>query len=195
MIFNLSINKNMINKANPSLFGWRNVEFTGEQLAEHIQNGLAFSPGVLKPTASGRKPGIKDINFAQILAIDIDNDIKTYNTITKKYDKRIKNMDEGYWTYEEAKSDDFIKENALLIYTTPSHKPDFERFRIVFVIEKQITRPDVYRDSISILIDKFGGDKSCSNIDRLFYGNRNCELEYFGNILNQEIISPKQISL
>ena len=182
MNFQLSVNKNMINKANPSLYGWRNAEFTGQELADHIRNGFAFSPGVLKPNATGRKPAIKDIKFAQILAIDIDNDIKSYNSITKKYDKRIKTSDEGYWTYEEAKANDFVKANALLVYTTPSHKPDFERFRIVFVIEKQISSPDEFRKSISYLIEKLGGDKSCSNIDRLFYGHRDCQLEYFGNI-------------
>jgi len=185
----------MINKANPSLYGWKNAEMTGEELADHIHNGFAFSPGVLKPNASGRKPSIKDIKFAHILAIDIDNDIKSYNSITKKYDKRIKGFEEGYWTYEEAKADDFVKENALLIYTTPSHKPDFERFRIVFVIEKQISNPEEYRKAISFLIEKLGGDKSCSNIDRLFYGNSNCRLEYFGNILNQDFVINNQLML
>jgi len=72
----------------------------------------------------------------------------------------------------------------LLIYTTPSHKTDFERFRIIFVIEKQISSPDEFRKLITILIDKLGGDKSCSNIDRLFYGHRDCQLEYFGKIYN-----------
>lgn len=176
----------MINKANPSLYGWRNAEFTGDELAEHILNGFAFSPGILKPNASGRKPSIKDIQSAQILAIDIDNDIKTYNSKTKKYDKRKKTVDEGYWTYKEASGDDFIRENAILIYTTPSHKPDFERFRIVFVNKNPIANPEEYRKEITVLIERFGGDKSCSNIDRLFYGHRDCQLEYFGNILSKE---------
>jgi hypothetical protein len=185
MKFQLSINKNMINKANPSIYGWRNAEMTGQDLADHIMNGFAFSPGVLKPIASGRKPSTKDIKFAQILAIDIDNDIKTHNSLTKKYDKSIKTIEEGYWTYEAAKVDNFIKENAILIYTTPSHKPDFERFRIVFVMDKTIANPTDYRNAITPLIERFGGDKSCSNIERLFYGNRDCDLEYFGdNILN-----------
>lgn len=188
MKFNLSINKNMINKANPSLYGWRNAEFTGDELAEHIRNGFAFSPGILKPNASGRKPSIKDIQSAQILAIDIDNDIKSYNSITKKYDKRKKTEQEGYWYFAAAKFNNFIIENALLIYTTPSHKSDFERFRIVFVIENTITNPEDYRKAITVLIDKFGGDKSCSNIDRLFYGHRDCELEYFGKILSTDIL-------
>lgn len=195
MRFQLSVNKNMINKANPSTYGWRNAELSGEELADHIRNGFAFSPGVLKPNVSGRKPSIKDIKFAQILAIDIDNDIKSYNNITKKYDKRIKTSDEGYWTYNEAKADDFVKENALLIYTTPSHKADFERFRIVFVIERQIQSPDEYRKAISFLIEKLGGDKSCSNIDRLFYGHRDCQLDYFDKILNTEHIINCQTML
>lgn len=184
MILNLSINKSMINKANPSLYGWKNAEMTGEELGDHIHNGFAFSPGVLKPNASGRKPSIKDIKFAHILAIDIDNDIKSYNSLTKKYDKRIKTIDEGYKTYSETIKEDFIKNNALLVYTTPSHKVGFERFRMVFVIEKQINNPVEYRQIITPLIDRFGGDKSCSNIDRLFYGHRDCQLEYFGKIYN-----------
>ncbi|GAB1372807.1 hypothetical protein MASR1M45_28700 [Candidatus Kapaibacterium sp.] len=38
----LSINKNMLNKANPSTYGWRNIEYTAQELASHIQKSLAF---------------------------------------------------------------------------------------------------------------------------------------------------------
>ncbi len=190
MKFKLSINKNMINKANPSTWGWKNAEFTGEELADHVREGFAFSPAVLKSTAKSSKPSIKDVNFAQILAIDIDNDVKAYNSLSKKYDKHIKSIEEGYLTFEEASNNDFIKSNALLVYSTPSHNDDCHRFRIVFVIEDEISNPAEYREIISVLIEKFGGDKSCSNIDRLFYGNRDCELEYFGNTLNKEILLP-----
>lgn len=185
----------MINKANPSLYGWRNAEFSGEELADHIQSGFAFSPGFLKPNASGRKPAIKDIECAQILAIDIDNDIKSYNSLTKKYDKRIKTVEEGYLTFKEAIVDEYIKDNAMLVYTTPSNKPDFERFRIVFVIEKPIKNPDEFRKAITYIIDKFGGDKSCSNIDRLFYGHRDCELKYFGNYCHLNFETNNQLIL
>jgi len=82
----------------------------------------------------------------------------------------------------------------LLLYTTPSHIPDFERFRIVFVIEKQISSPDEFRKAISFLIDKLGGDKSCSNIDRLFYGHRDCQLEYFGKIYNNRFETNSQLN-
>jgi len=106
MILNLSINKSMINKANPSLYGWKNAEMTGEELADHIHNGFAFSPGVLKPNASGRKPSIKDIKFAHILAIDIDNDIKSYNSITKSFSIEI------YGVIEREESDN----TACILY-------------------------------------------------------------------------------
>lgn len=190
MKFQLSINKNMLNKANPSTWGWRNVEFSGEELAEHIKEGFAFSPAVLRPNAKATKPSIKDVNFAQILAIDIDNDIKSYNSITKKYDKRKKTEQEGYLCYDAAKFNNFLIENALFVYTTPSHKEDWHRFRIVFVQNEGIYNPVEYREKISILIDRFGGDKSCSNIDRLFYGNRDCDMVYFGKVLNSYILLP-----
>lgn len=191
----LSINKNMLNKANPSTYGWRNIEYKGQELASHIQKGLAFSPGILRANANGRKPSIKDIDSAQILAIDIDNDIKSYNNVTKKYDKRIKSKEEGYISYEEALIDQFVIENALFVYTTPSHQELFNRFRIVFIIEQFINNAEVYRNAITPLIERFGGDKSCSNIDRLFYGNSNCRLEYFGNILNQDFVINNQLML
>lgn len=191
----LSINKNMLNKANPSTYGWRNIEYTAQELASHIQKGLAFSPGILRANANGRKPSIKDIDSAQILAIDIDNDIKSYNNVTKKYDKRIKSKEEGYITYQEALIDQFVMENALFVYTTPSHQELFNRFRIVFVIEQFINNAEVYRNAITPLIERLGGDKSCSNIDRLFYGNSNCRLEYFGNILNQDFVINNQLML
>ncbi|GAB1372806.1 hypothetical protein MASR1M45_28690 [Candidatus Kapaibacterium sp.] len=156
---------------------------------------LSISPGILRANANGRKPSIKDIDSAQILAIDIDNDIKSYNNVTKKYDKRIKSKEEGYITYQEALIDQFVMENALFVYTTPSHQELFNRFRIVFVIEQFINNAEVYRNAITPLIERLGGDKSCSNIDRLFYGNSNCRLEYFGNILNQDFVINNQLML
>jgi hypothetical protein len=65
----------------------------------------------------------------------------------------------------------------------------------VFVIEEFISNAEVYRNAITTLIERFGGDKSCSNIDRLFYGNSNCKLEYFGNLLNQELVTNNQLLL
>lgn len=66
-----------------------------------------------------------------------------------------------------------LVQQAVLMYTTPSHKeePEGHRFRILFRLPRRIEDPDLYKAIATLLIRSLGGDKSCSDPCRLFYGN------------------------
>lgn len=181
--FKLSVNKNIIDKPDkPTAPGWTNSEFTPNELIQHIASGFAFSQGVIKSNKlNGNKPSASDIEEAWLVPVDIDNEGKVYDGGT--YRSRKLSESEGYFTFDDAIRDPWLKEHALLIYTTPSHTEEQHRFRIVFLLEEPIKSAEEYTRISTALIDKFGSDKSCKNIDRLFYGNTNAEVFTFGNSL------------
>ncbi len=188
MKFKLSINRNLINKDDPTKPGWENTEFTPDMLIEHIRSGYAFSQGVLRISASSKKPAIADISQAILLPIDIDNTTKVYNPTTKKYDERIMTIQEGYLPLDIAMADPWLHDNALLIYTTPSHTEEHHRFRIVFLLPEYISDPAKYAEIAKAFINKFQSDKSCKNIDRLYYGSKDAEYLVFGKQLKKSVL-------
>src|SRR6185295_19510202 len=106
--FQLSINKNIVNKSNPHAEGWENVTLDISQLSQHICNGFAFSPGVIKELVSGRKPKKYEIEYAQLLAIDIDNETRERDIENKSWVKVRKTEENGYISWETVKNDVWI---------------------------------------------------------------------------------------
>jgi len=194
MKFKLSINKNLINKGDPRLNGWVNAEFNDHELKLHIEQGYAFCGGVLKDGVGTKKPTSSDILCAQLISIDIDNETKIYNKDSKSYDSNIKSIEDGYLPYDIALSDPWHHDNALLIYKTPSHTEEHHRFRIVFLLPEPIYDPIEYSKIAEVFIEKYGSDKSCKNIDRLFFGNQGADVFVFGKQLSmKELIRSSNI--
>lgn len=176
MKIKLSINTNIIDKGNPAAHGWLNAELSVAELIKHIQQGFAFSPAVINPDAiGGTKPKADDVDYAQLLAIDIDNDF--YDTTEKK--TRKKTDKENYLTFDKVKNNIWMQNHALFAYTTASHTEEHHKFRIVFLLPEPIADPDEYKKIAKAIIERLGGDMHCSNIDRLFYGNRNATVAKF----------------
>lgn len=206
MKFELSINNNIVNKGDPKLHGWVNTIFSPEKFMQHILDGKAFSPSVLKAEAGNKKPKISDISHAQLLAIDIDNDIVATDVNTNKKIKRCKNNDEGYLSFDAIMEDPWYHDNALLCYTTPSHTDAQNRFRIVLLLPEIIYNHAKFSEIATAFINKYGADKSCKNIDRMYFGNTNAMYYVFGqqlsnselyNILNdkKEIVIQNQADI
>ncbi|MBX3045155.1 MAG: hypothetical protein KIT33_15340 [Candidatus Kapabacteria bacterium] len=180
MKFELSINNKIINKGDIRAFGWVNATFTPQQLMQHILNGYAYSQGVIKPDVGTKKPKVSDISHAQLLSVDVDNDI--IDPVKKV--KRCKTYDEGYLSWDAIMEDPWYHENALLAYTTASHSDKHHKFRIVFLLPEIIYEPSKYKEIVSVFIEKYHGDSQCSNFDRLFFGNTNATYYVFGNQLS-----------
>lgn len=64
-----------------------------------------------------------------------------------------------------------LASSAAWIYTTASHSPAAERFRIVFRLPQRVDDLDLYKAIVTLLSRALGGDKSCTDPCRLFYGN------------------------
>ena len=161
----LSINTKIINKnetgQRSQAVGFKSVDISTKELAEHVALGHAFS-------FQFKENYRKSENFlcSDIIAAD---------------------MDEGM-SLEEAMNDPFILANACLLYTTPSHTPEDHRFRLVFRLPHTVTDIEHLKKLQRGLLRKFPtADKSVKDGARQFYGSRGCHYEIFANVLSDEI--------
>lgn len=80
--------------------------------------------------------------------------------------------------------DKFIAKHAALIYTTPSHKPEAPRARVLFLLDQPIHQAQNYTAAVSALLWLFGtADRQCKDACRFFYGSHKCDVEWLDNVL------------
>lgn len=163
-LIRLSYNSGIINKPEkgalvPFADGFLPVEVDISQFVDLVKAGFAFS-------AQYKDNQRKTDNFicSDFIAVDIDHGL----------------------SLEDAKHNQFIIENASFIYTTPSHTELENRFRIVFVTSKTITKVDEWKKALQGVGRKFGGDPSIKDGARLFYGNINAEIWKFNKTLSED---------
>lgn len=98
------------------------------------------------------------------------------------------------WDTEDERStlqhlikDPFIKKYGFMAYTTPSHKPEAPRARVVFLTDAPIMQGKNYVAATSALLWLFGtADRQCKDSCRFFYGSKNCDMEWLGKTLPLE---------
>jgi hypothetical protein len=161
--FKVAVNPTIVNKIprdQPELFeslasGWENISLSISEFADHINHGHPFCPQH-KHRRTGR-------NFvaADFLGVDIDHGTRL----------------------DAALQDAFVKQFAAVIYTTPSHTAEHNRFRIVFALNRTITNADEMRAALRGAIRQFGGDVACKDACRPFYGSKGSNPIILGNIL------------
>ena len=134
--------------------GWQNIDVTWQEAFELITvDGYATSAEVF----DGHRINQNFIS-RQLIMVDIDNE----------------NQD-AKLSVEQLKQHDFYKQYGAGYYATHSYKPEQERFRICFVLEKAETDFERTKKLIRALLKIFpAGDPACKDPVRLFYGSPNC---------------------
>jgi len=80
--------------------------------------------------------------------------------------------------------DSFIRKYGFLAYTTPSHRPEAPRGRIVFLLDTPIMQAKNYAVAASALLWLFGSaDRQCKDPCRFFYGSKDCDMQWLGQAL------------
>ena len=119
-----------------------------------------------------------NVTGVQILLVDIDN--TTYltdeagQTVFDDDGKRIPIYSEEL-TIFDALNHPFVKQYCSFIYTTASHKSDWHKLRLVFVLPEVIGR-ETYEALASIVLENFPHDPACKDAGRVFFGNSNAEI-------------------
>jgi hypothetical protein len=161
----IAINKTFKNKPDISQQGsisrtFKNVDISQNELADLINDGYSF--------CSQHKDSRKSTNFiaSNVLAVDIDAGLKL----------------------EEALGNPFVKNYCSIVYTTVNHSEEFNRFRLVFETVRTIFTSKEMKSALNGLIQKFGGDPSCNDACRMFYGSENSSPLVLGNVISDDVL-------
>lgn len=167
----IAINRNIIGKASSDDLKKNNgtfeqLDISAAELADFIDQGFAFC-------AQHKDQWRKQSNFtaAGFLAVDIDHGLMIENAI----------------------ADNFFQKYASIIYTTPSHTPEAHRFRIVFELEEPISDATEMKLALTGLIARFGGDGSCKDPCRLFFGSSGSRPAVQGKTLPRTVIDALKV--
>jgi hypothetical protein len=158
----LSINDKIINKNETQASqskGFKPFDLTPGQLGDQVARGHAFSFQFAK---SYRKS--ENFICSDIIAADIDDGM----------------------TLEDAMNDQFILDNACLLYTTASHTPEDHRFRLIFELPHTVTDAEQMRSLLRGLVRKFPADRANTDPARQFYGSKGCMTHLFGKVMSVE---------
>jgi|GEM_PF-1277804 len=162
----VAINTHVKNKiATGDSLGWYhatykfvNRELAPDEFIDSVQSGFAFCAWLKGQRRS------KNFLCMQILAVDIDSVLKI----------------------EDVLAHPFFQKFGWFIYTTPSHRPDAHRFRIVFLMEQPIETEQRMNLAYTGIVRMFAGDQSCTDAGRLFYGSESCEVYRVDRVLPTE---------
>jgi hypothetical protein len=164
----IAINSNYTNKLNgdaPRMM-WRtfngsfkNVDIAPRMFAAHIRLGHAYTA-----QHDGYRKA-QNFLYGQHLATDHDTD-----------DHRS--------SFEYLLQDEFIKQFAYLLHTTPSHTEKTPRARVVYILDKPIRNKDGYSELAQSLCYRFNeADQSAKDPARFFFGHNNGKVKMLGNVL------------
>lgn len=147
---------------------------TLETVRKHVKAGHALCAGLLKGKWREKS------NFAGSYWVlsEIDNSALLRDAdgkVVKGEDGKGIKIYEHQMTLDEALAHPFIQQHCALIYTTPSHTPDWHRFRLVWLLPEFIQDISIYEATIRLLLEQLPHDPACKDGVRVFYGNTQAE--------------------
>lgn len=153
-------------------FGWQRRTTDLRGLIDHITSGGAFITAAM--TSDHRTAAA--FESASVVAIDID-----------------------YGLTVEELLEHPLADSACFVYTTPSHDPENSkhRFRVLFRLPELVTSGELYKAIATILTHALGGDRSCTDPTRLFYGNSKGAqvMVHLDAVLDEQIITDAEAFL
>ncbi len=170
MTVSLSLSRDVIGKADRAQFvdlteRLTAETLTAEQLREHLAvSGYPICTALLRvdPATGRSRRNIASFVSAHVVGIDVDH---------------------GRHAFDSLRDDPYLQQFASFAYTTPSHTAEQSRYRIVFLLETAIDSPDVFRDVVRCLSDRYDGDQNARDPVRLWYGSPAAQVIWYGRTL------------
>ncbi len=166
---------------------------TIQDVADHVKAGHAICAGLL----GNRRRKKANVIGSNWIPVDIDNSdverdaegkpIKDSEGKTKKIYKHQLTIPQVSFAIAEALENEFVKNHCALIYTTASHTPEWEKFRLIFVLSEYVEGADIVEAAINFLLDQFPHDPACKDASRVFYGSTKAEFP----LINPEATLPE----
>lgn len=148
---------------------------TLQDVVDHVKQGHAVCAGQL----GGQRRSKANVIGSQWVLLDVDNTALDADG-NKIYDPQL--------TLEQALVHPFIQKYCSLIYTSASHRPDWHKFRLVFLLPQFETSTGILEAMIRQLMAQLPHDPACKDASRVFYGNTNAEIPLF----NPDVTLPDE---
>tara|TARA_R110002073_G_scaffold66917_1_gene166818 strand:+ start:180 stop:2771 length:2592 start_codon:yes stop_codon:yes gene_type:complete len=131
--------------------GYTTTDTTLEGLKETVYNGQTIVPSILN---NGYR---KNSNFSgsQVIFLDFDDNQNPQTEIEKYKEYGI---------------------NVNMTYNSYSHTPEYNKFRLVIVLDTIIEDAIIYKNVVSALIKVGGSDEACKDVSRMYYAGTNPEV-------------------
>ncbi|RCJ16272.1 DNA primase [Nostoc sp. ATCC 43529] len=153
---------------------FQDTEGTLADVQQHIKAGHAICAGLL----GGKWRSKANVIGSQWLLLDIDNSDVARDAYGKPIKDENGNSIKVYkhqLTLEEALAHPFIQKHCALLYTTASHKPDWHKFRLIFLLPQYVEGADTVEACTRSLMQQLPHDPACKDASRVFYGNTEAE--------------------
>lgn len=148
-------------------------EVTAEELADLVGNK---GHTMVLATMNGSRKANNMVQ-QQVLALDFDNKDENGN----------KEVGLLYRTLEETLEDPYIQRNAAFAYKTFSYSENWEKFRIVFVLDKPLTKLEEVKGAYAFLASKYpDSDSAPTSPASIFYGGVEAIEINYNNVLTTE---------
>jgi len=153
---------------------YRDIEGTIFDVKRHVGNGHALCAGLL----GGHRRSKANVLGSHWILLDIDNtDVlkDSSGQPVKDENGKDKKIYKPELTLEAALANEFIQKHCALIYTTASHRPDWHKFRVVFLLPEYVEGADTVEACTRFLMQHLPHDPACKDASRVFYGNSKAE--------------------
>lgn len=173
--FSVGLNHTVKGKCSPDKLSYVGAfvptEVTIADLSTHISKGHPWMPGLIDDGQSRKQ---ESCNKAWCLALDIDNTdtLKDDNekTVKDAEGKALKVYREEL-TIAQALENPYLSEHCCLIQPSASHKLEWDKFRLVFLLPEAIENHALIRICNRYLAHVTGvGDPACKDASRFFFG-------------------------
>lgn len=141
--------------------GWKNVELTVEELIAHVLDGHPYCAQLNSDNRAA-----KNYRLTNLISIDVD----------------------AGTTLGEALDHEFSQKHLSFFYTTATHTVEKNRFRLCFLVDRDITEPQDYQAINRALGRKYCGDHSTHDPTRISYGNQRAGYQIFDRNIPTNVI-------
>jgi len=175
-------------KTNLSKKTSRVQEVTPEQFKNVLTNGMT----VCLAEFTTAYPWASEAEFVQqqYFMLDFDN----YEVIDKE---KVRFTDSRYLSFEEAKNNRFLQENAIFMYKTFSDAEGHDRFRVAFKLDKPMTEVvEALKVNMALLKHFPNADANCKDIKRISFGGKSEHHIFdYNNVLKHASLDTEQLEL
>ena len=152
---------------------------TPQELAGALGRGQTVVAGIMSNNERIQTNFISQ----QVVMLDFDN--KDFNGN--------KTTGDAYITLDKLLKDTFILDNAVFVYKTFNYTPEWERLRVVFILETPVFKLDNLAEIYKKLLEQYPqADKSCKDCTRIFFGGTEYLEINFNNTLSVSSLEEPQ---